>query len=98
MDWLWNAAASVFPYLRSSNTSPSVTKATGYECRSKCWMFARSCKLDLLPDGIEMATHCVVVVRSDVCKRMGGAWRLDSDLTNLPGTNRRYCSVDFKIA
>jgi len=68
MDCLWNGAASVFPYLRSSNTSPSVTKATGYECRSKCWMFARSCKLDLLPDGIETATRCVVVVRSDVCK------------------------------
>jgi hypothetical protein len=27
-----------------------------------------------------------------------GDWRLDSGLRNLPGTNRRYCSVDFKIA
>jgi hypothetical protein len=29
--------------------------------------------------------------------KLGGIWRLDSDLMNLPGTNRKYCSVDFKI-
>ena len=45
--------------------------AIGNERGSTCWLFARSCKLDLFPAAIEMAAGCVVVVRSNVCQGIG---------------------------